>query len=35
VLADAGNKGEDGTEGARYREVYATYLHGPVLPKNP
>jgi CobQ-like glutamine amidotransferase family enzyme len=35
VLAGAGNNGEDRTEGARYREVYATYLHGPVLPKNP
>jgi lipid II isoglutaminyl synthase (glutamine-hydrolysing) len=35
VAAGAGNNGEDGTEGARYREVYATYLHGPVLPKNP
>jgi lipid II isoglutaminyl synthase (glutamine-hydrolysing) len=35
VLAGAGNNGEDGTEGARYRHVYATYLHGPVLPKNP
>jgi lipid II isoglutaminyl synthase (glutamine-hydrolysing) len=35
VLDGAGNNGEDGTEGARYREVYATYLHGPVLPKNP
>jgi len=35
VLGGAGNNGEDGTEGARYREVYATYLHGPVLPKNP
>jgi CobQ-like glutamine amidotransferase family enzyme len=35
VLAGAGNNGRDGTEGARYREVYATYLHGPVLPKNP
>jgi CobQ-like glutamine amidotransferase family enzyme len=35
VLAGGGNNGEDGTEGARYREVYATYLHGPVLPKNP
>jgi lipid II isoglutaminyl synthase (glutamine-hydrolysing) len=35
VLAGAGNNGEDGTEGARYRQVYATYLHGPVLPKNP
>ena len=35
VTAGAGNNGQDGTEGARYREVYATYLHGPVLPKNP
>jgi lipid II isoglutaminyl synthase (glutamine-hydrolysing) len=35
VLAGGGNNGEDGTEGARYLEVYATYLHGPVLPKNP
>jgi lipid II isoglutaminyl synthase (glutamine-hydrolysing) len=35
VVAGAGNNGDDGTEGARYREVYATYLHGPVLPKNP
>jgi lipid II isoglutaminyl synthase (glutamine-hydrolysing) len=35
VLAGGGNNGEDGTEGARYRQVYATYLHGPVLPKNP
>ena len=35
MLAGAGNNGEDGSEGARYREVYATYLHGPVLPKNP
>jgi CobQ-like glutamine amidotransferase family enzyme len=35
VIAGGGNNGEDGTEGARYREVYATYLHGPVLPKNP
>ena len=35
VLGGAGNNGADGTEGARYREVYATYLHGPVLPKNP
>jgi len=34
VLGGGGNNGEDGTEGARYREVYATYLHGPVLPKN-
>jgi CobQ-like glutamine amidotransferase family enzyme len=35
VIAGSGNNGEDGTEGARYRQVYATYLHGPVLPKNP
>jgi lipid II isoglutaminyl synthase (glutamine-hydrolysing) len=35
VIAGSGNNGEDGTEGARYRDVYATYLHGPVLPKNP
>jgi lipid II isoglutaminyl synthase (glutamine-hydrolysing) len=35
IMAGGGNNGEDGTEGARYREVYATYLHGPVLPKNP
>lgn len=35
VLAGGGNNGEDGTEGARYRRVYGTYLHGPLLPKNP
>ena len=35
MIAGSGNNGEDGTEGARYREVYATYLHGPALPKNP
>jgi len=35
VIAGAGNNGEDHSEGARYREVYATYMHGPVLPKNP
>jgi CobQ-like glutamine amidotransferase family enzyme len=35
VIGGSGNNGEDGTEGARYREVYATYLHGPALPKNP
>ncbi|GAC1443772.1 MAG: glutamine amidotransferase [Chloroflexota bacterium] len=35
VLAGGGNNGKDGLEGARYRQVYGTYLHGPVLPKNP
>ena len=35
VLAGYGNNGEDGTEGAHYRNVFGTYSHGPVLPKNP
>lgn len=35
VIAGAGNNGRDGTEGARRDHVYATYLHGPILPKNP
>lgn len=35
VVAGSGNNGEDGGEGARDRQVYGTYLHGPVLPKNP
>lgn len=30
-----GNNGEDKTEGAIYKESIGTYLHGPVLPKNP
>ena len=35
VIAGAGNNGRDGLEGARTRNVFATYLHGPCLPKNP
>ncbi len=35
VVAGWGNNGKDGYEGARYKHVYGTYLHGPVLPKNP
>ena len=35
VRAGRGNNGEDGTEGAAYRNVIATYSHGPLLPKNP
>lgn len=35
VLAGHGNNGEDGTEGARYKNVFCSYLHGPLLPKNP
>lgn len=35
VLPGFGNNGEDGTEGARYKNVFATYSHGCLLPKNP
>ncbi|NHM26033.1 glutamine amidotransferase [Desulfofundulus sp. TPOSR] len=35
VLVGYGNNGEDGTEGARYKNVFCSYLHGPLLPKNP
>ena len=35
VLKGFGNNGRDGTEGARYQNVFGTYSHGPVLPKNP
>ena len=34
VLSGSGNNGEDGGEGARYRNVFATYSHGCLLPKN-
>ncbi|KLU60200.1 cobyric acid synthase [Peptococcaceae bacterium CEB3] len=30
-----GNNGQDHGEGVRYRNVFGTYLHGPLLPKNP
>ena len=30
-----GNNGEDGTEGARYKNIFASYAHGSLLPKNP
>ncbi len=35
VLAGWGNNGQSGFEGAVYKNVFGTYLHGPVLPKNP
>lgn len=35
VIRGGGNNGKDGTEGVRYKNVYGTYSHGPVLPKNP
>lgn len=35
VIKGFGNNGEDQTEGVIYKNVFGTYLHGPVLPKNP
>ncbi|WP_334110914.1 type 1 glutamine amidotransferase [Thermodesulfitimonas autotrophica] len=35
VLRGYGNNGRDGWEGARYKNVFCSYLHGPLLPKNP
>ncbi len=35
VIDGSGNNGEDKTEGARYHNALGTYLHGPLLPKNP
>ena len=38
VELGAGNNGRDGSEGARHSgglPIFGTYLHGPVLPKNP
>jgi CobQ-like glutamine amidotransferase family enzyme len=34
-VVGAGNNGEDGTEGAVYRNAIGCYLHGSLLPKNP
>lgn len=35
VVYGHGNNGEDGQEGVLYKNVVGTYLHGPLLPKNP
>lgn len=35
VIKGAGNNATDGHEGARYKNVIGTYLHGSILPKNP
>ena len=35
VIKGKGNNGEDTTEGAIYHNVYGSYLHGSLLPKNP
>jgi CobQ-like glutamine amidotransferase family enzyme len=35
VRSGHGNNGEDGGEGAVYRNAIGTYIHGSLLPKNP
>ncbi len=35
VVAGFGNDGSSGFEGCRAGRVYGTYLHGPLLPRNP
>ena len=35
VLSGYGNDGQSGAEGVVYKNVIGTYLHGPLLPKNP
>ena len=35
VLKGYGNNGKDKTEGIIYKNLVGTYLHGPILPKNP
>lgn len=35
VTSGSGNNGKDGTEGARVHNVFGTYVHGSLLPKNP
>lgn len=35
VIKGAGNNGHDDYEGARYKNVIGSYLHGSLLPKNP
>ncbi|KAB2953049.1 glutamine amidotransferase [Heliorestis acidaminivorans] len=35
VLRGHGNNGQDKSEGAVYKNALGTYLHGPILPKNP
>ena len=35
VLTGSGNNGVDGTEGAVYKNLFGSYLLGPLLPKNP
>lgn len=34
VVSGHGNNGEDGSEGAIYKNVYCSYFHGPILTRN-
>ena len=34
MIIGNGNNGVDKTEGARYKNVFGTYMHGSFLPKN-
>lgn len=35
IIKGEGNNGQDKTEGAIYKHVFGSYLHGSLLPKNP
>jgi CobQ-like glutamine amidotransferase family enzyme len=35
VVKGAGNNGSTGEEGAQRLNLFGTYMHGPLLPKNP
>lgn len=35
IISGFGNNGEDGYEGAIHNNIFGTYLHGSLLPKNP
>jgi len=35
IIKGYGNNGKDGTEGVMYKNAIGSYLHGPLLPKNP
>ena len=35
IVVGNGNNGVDKTEGARKNNVFGTYMHGSILPKNP
>jgi len=35
VVKGAGNNGQSGEEGAVRNNIFGTYMHGPILPKNP